>query len=242
MAIRQGMFKCFRNEEGIRAEVYANDCDEDVCTSWFLLKNEHMVESAMNPSLNRLVALEDALDCTAGAYPLPKDLPALRELAWVFEPYRRMRLNGGLERRNKSEFEGVVTDVENRIMRHVTGHGQEVPLDTRYERIGGGSGWVIVKELGAQARTGMFADGIHAFVSVRERPDKRWTYTIGRLSPFIPFDTLMLADVLNGVEKTRADRWGGADNIIGSPRIAGSGLSPNELTKVIEEALKEKAA
>lgn len=237
MAIRQGLFKRFRDAEGIRAEVWGNDCDEDFCTAWFLLKNPHLVEAAMNPALNRLVSMEDALDCTAGAYPFPPDLPALGELAWVFEPYRRFRLGGGLDRKRVEDFVGVVTDVEHRIMRHVTGHGQAISLDTRYERIGGGAGWVMVKELGAQARTGMFADGIQAFVSVRERPDGRWVYTIGRLSPFIPFDVLGLADFLNDVEGATTDAWGGATNIVGSPRAAGSGLSPEELTRVIESAL-----
>src|SRR4029077_6310482 len=37
LTIRQGLFECFRDEEGPRAEVCVNHCDEDVCTSWFLL-------------------------------------------------------------------------------------------------------------------------------------------------------------------------------------------------------------
>ena len=44
MAIRQGLFRCFRDGSGPTARVYANDCDEDVCTAWFLLNNAHLAE------------------------------------------------------------------------------------------------------------------------------------------------------------------------------------------------------
>ena len=111
MAIRQGMFSSFRDLSGPQLTVYVNDCDEDVCTSWFLLKHHYMVDRTMNPLLNRLVSMEDALDATAGAYPFPADLPALRELAWIFEPYRQFRLNGGLDKRESSAFHSIIVDV-----------------------------------------------------------------------------------------------------------------------------------
>ncbi len=31
MAIRQGLFDCFRDEQGVQVSAYVNDCDEDVC-------------------------------------------------------------------------------------------------------------------------------------------------------------------------------------------------------------------
>ncbi len=237
MAIRQGMFARFRNEDGPQANVYVNDCDEDVCTSWFLLNNHHMVEGTMNPMINRLVSMEDALDSTAGAYPYPVDLPALKELAWVFEPYRQFRASGRLDARDPNSFRSIITDVENRILQHVTGRGKSVlSLDTRYDLIGGGNGWAMVKEVGPYARTAMFSDGIKAYVSVRERSDGNWTYTIGKLSPFIPFDLLKLTEVLNKTDEavTENNRWGGGDNIMGSPRATGSLLSPENLDKIIK--------
>lgn len=33
VAIRQGLFECFRNSNGPEVNAYANDCDEDVCLS-----------------------------------------------------------------------------------------------------------------------------------------------------------------------------------------------------------------
>jgi hypothetical protein len=238
MAIRQGMFSKFRDFNGAQAKVYVNDCDEDVCTSWFLLNNYHLVEGTMNPLINRLVSMEDALDSTAGAYPFPVDLPALKEMAWIFEPYRQFRMSGALEKREYEAYKSIITDVENRILQHVTGHGKSaIMLDTRYELIGGGNGWSMVKEVGPYARTAMFSEGIKAYVSVRERSDGRYTYTIGKLSPFIPFDLINITATLNREDDIIGDdKWGGGNNIMGSPRSRGSSIKPEKLSEIIKES------
>lgn len=240
MSIRQGLFECFREEGAVRASVFVNDCDEDVCLSWFLLKHGWLAEHVMNPAINKLVGMEDVLDATAGAYPFPVDLPALRELAWVFEPYRRLRLSGELDKKDRASYEAVVTDVEGRIMRHLTHQGGEIQIDTRYDRIGGGRGWAMIRELGAQARTGAFADGIKAYVAVRERPDGRHVYTVGRMSLFIDFFRVPeIISALNEAEGTtgKADRWGGGDTIGGSPRVAGSALDPAQVAVVVNDVV-----
>ena len=236
MALRQGLFSSFRDNDGPMAHVYVNDCDEDVCTSWTLLKHHYLAEGAMNPLLNRLVAMEDSLDCTAGAYPFPKDLPALRELAWVFAPYRQFRLSGQLDRKDPKAYREVIDDVELRILAHLTGRGKELPLDTRYERIGGGTGWAFVKEIGPQARTGMLSDGIQTFVSVRERSDGSYNYVIGKMAAFLPLDLGALTKALNEREGNPKDLWGGGDIIMGSPRNSGSRLTPAEMTEIMNNA------
>lgn len=242
MAIRQGLFKTFRQNGAPHAIVYANDCDEDVCTAWYILKHHAVCEPSMNPLLNRLVMMEDALDATAGAYPYPADLPALRELAWVFEPYRQFRGSGQLAKRDSRAFRGVVEDVELRIARHVSGHGQEIPLDTRYERVGGGTGWTMVKEIGAQARTGMFSDGIRAYVAARELGDGRYTYTVGRMSPFIRFDCGEIFDRCNEEEWLlgNGDVWGGSEMVGGSPRVGASKIQPQRMQEIVEGVVSGK--
>lgn len=238
IAVRQGLFQAFRKDNAAHATVYINDPDEDTSLSWFILKNHAFCAQALNPLLNRLVMMEDALDATAGAYPFPVDLQVLGELAWIFQPYHQFRLSGRLEKRIPEEFHSIIEDVHSRIERHLAGRGQSITLDTRYERIGGGQGWTMVKEIGGQARTGMFADKIPAYVSVRERGNDRYTYVVGRLSPYIPFDLSRLYDRLNEAEGTAGsnDRWGGSDMVGGSPRVSGSKLTPEEVSKVVNDS------
>jgi len=241
MALRQGLLRKFRDKDGPRIVVYTNDCDEDVCTTWFLLKNHQISENTMNPVLNRLVHMEDMLDATAGAYPFPADLPTLEALAWIFEPYRRARLNGDLQRRDPVTFTGIVTDVENRIKNHIMGQGEKLHLDARYERVGGNAQWAMIREVGAQAKTGAFADGIYAYVSVRGRAGGRFDYTIGRMSPFINFPVAKFWDALNEADdcQDKPDRWGGGEQVGGSPRVGGSGLTPSQVEEIVNRVSSE---
>jgi hypothetical protein len=239
MALRQGFFDAFRNGEGAHGVVYVNDCDEDVCTAWYLLSHHFLCAQPMQPRLNRLVSLVDALDATAGAYPFPVDMPALRELAWIFEPYRQFRLSGEIDKRVDRAFQSVIEDVTLRIGQHVMGSGKELPIDTRYDRIGGGSGWAMVREVGAQAKTGIFDSGIRAYVSVRDRPDGRFTYVVGRMSPFVRFDVDGIFRACNEVDGSVTDDvWGGSNTIGGSPRVRGSGIRPEEMEKLVDDVCR----
>jgi hypothetical protein len=238
LAIRLGLFHTFADRQGPRADVFVNDCDEDVALSWFLLKYGSFTEQVFNPALNRLVSMVDVLDATAGAYPFPADLGGLQELAWIYAPYREIRLSGELDNRDRATYVTVLDAVEERLIRHLCGYGERQPLDTRYRVIDQGHHWVMVEELGAQARIGMFADGIRAFVSVRRRPSGIYTYTLGRMSGFIPFDVLRILEALNVSEGlTGQDCWGGSQFVGGSPRLAGSRLSPRDVTAIVNQVI-----
>lgn len=236
LALRQRLLEPFRTESGeVNMNVYVNDCDQDVCLSWYLLNNAHIVSGTMNPLINRLVYVEDMLDATAGAYPFPKDLPLLEEIAWIFEPYTLFRLSGGLDMRNGNGYRSIITDVEQRIKQHVTGSGGSCKLDMSYEIIEQGQGWVAVTEKGAQAKTGMFADGHQTYLSVRERSDGNCVYVIGRMSQFVPTPLDKICEKLNELEgrNNSDDRWGGSNTIIGSPRVSGSSLKRKDVLDVI---------
>ena len=234
MSLRLGLYKRFCENGEPRADVYANDCDEDVCASWFVLSKPHLTTQAMNPVLNRLIGVIDAMDSTAGAYPFRPDLPALQELAWIFQPYRAFRVGGGLDRRNAAEFTAIVTDVGHRMMEHICGRGERLSLDTRYEKIGGGTEWMMIKELGENGRLGAFRDGASAYVICRERSDGRMAYTVGRVSQFIPFDVPRMLDALSAAEGAT---WGGGNTIGGSPRAGGSSLSPADVERIVTSLL-----
>lgn len=236
LAIRQGLIKSFLGD----IHLYVNDCDQDVCLSIFLIKNYLLVENVLNPLVNKLVHIEDMMDTCAGAYPFPIELLALREAAWVFQPYTVFRTNGGIERKNRNEFKTVIDDVENRILKYITGHSEKIEPESSYEIIGGGKDWKMVIEHGYEARTQMMKDGICAFVSVRtiDKSKSKYAYSIGKMSTFIPFDIPKILTWLNHCDQvTETDFWGGSDTIGGSPRVNGSSLDPKGIEYFINLAL-----
>lgn len=234
MGVKMGLDKAFTVDGVFAPNVYVNDCDQDVCTAWYLLDNISQTRSA-SPALNRLVNVAGTLDATAGAFPYDKDLKILGEIAWVFEPYTLFRASGEMAKKDNSQYRSVIQDVVNRIQCHLLGRGESASLDTRYGVIGGGKDWKMIEEIGKDGRVGALTDGIDAYVSVQQIDDKRWRYTIGRRSEFIPFDIESIIETLNVEEGCELDRWGGATIIGGSPRVNGSTLSPEEVQKIIND-------
>ena len=230
MGMRQGLFQ--------PEYIDVNDCDEDVALSTFLLTHPSLVRNTINPILNRLVSMEDVLDCTAGAYPFPGDLPVLEELAWVFEPYRRFRSSGELDKKNSDSYKSVLEDVWRRIEAHLVGRGKKIKLDTKYTRIGGDHRFVVAREIGAHARMGIIGDGFNIYVSVRDLPDDSWAYVIGKTA-FAPLNLEDAEHLLNEAEGRIGsnNRWGGGNLVIGSPRIGGSKQTPEEVAAIIKHIL-----
>jgi hypothetical protein len=237
LSIRQGLFDAFQDEHGRRATVHANDCDEDVCLSWFLLQNPKLGLLPSHTRLNRLVQAVDVLDTTAGASLHPLDRALMSELAWVFEPYREARMQGALDLPLADLQSRIIAAVSNRIREHLIDKGGMVAPDTRFQRIDGGKGWAMVREIGAQARAGMVEAGIRAYVSVRERVDGAWAYAVGRVSPFVPFDVLAILRELNAAEDPTRGTWGGGNLVGGSPRLHGSALRPHEVSQIVRRVL-----
>jgi hypothetical protein len=245
LSIRMGLFDTFRENGVPKAFVFANDCDEDVCLSYFLLKHSTIAESMVNPLLNKLVSVAELMDTTGGMLPLSPDFSILQDMAWIFNPYREFRTNGGLDRRISSEFSNIIEQVCNRIMSFITGSGESRVLDTSYTKIGGGNGWAMIREDGTYGRQGALKDGIRAFVSVRERCDGVWSYSVGRMSEFVPFPIHTILMALNSIEARERNtsyellenKWGGSTTIAGSPRTTGSVLTPSMVEGIVNQAL-----
>ncbi|TSC81652.1 MAG: Uncharacterized protein G01um101420_934 [Parcubacteria group bacterium Gr01-1014_20] len=234
LEIRVGLFKVFRKGNDLEARVFANDCDEDVCLTYYLLSHSWIAESVINPRLNKLVSLVDLLDTCSGMYPLPIDMPILSELAWVFEPYRRFRMSGGLEKRDPAAFTDVVTNVCNRIEKFIVGENGVIPLDARYNVLKRGTGWAMIEEIGPYGRQGALADGIHAFVSAKERADGRWSYSVCRISELIAFPVPEILIACDEEEKNPSDHWGGGTTTGGSGRNHGSRQNPDHVFGTVE--------
>lgn len=234
--MRSGLNKQFRLNGEYNVIVYANHPDQDVCLAWFILKHPELCTQTMHPLLNRLISVEGALDTTAGAYPFPEDLPLLGEIAWVFEPYTRAKQQGILYQPDVSEHTmiSIVTDVENRIMRHITGNGESILLDTRYTLVDKIGSVAIIEEIGQHARTGVYSDGHQAFMSIKELPDGFSKCTVGRMSAFVQLNLEKFAHICNRQEGLSGSNvWGGGNNIIGSPRQGGTKLAMAALRGIL---------
>jgi hypothetical protein len=234
VAIRQGLFCLFKHDNEPNAHIYVNDCDEDSTLAVWLLLNHEKSRRIFNPIINRLVSMEDMLDTTAGAYPYPTDTPTLQEMAWIFEPYRKFRMSEKYFLKTSEDYTSVIYEVCDRITRYTNGESHKIPLDTRYTILEQFPNWSMVKEIGLNARSGLFQDGILAFVSVRERPDGKYSYILARMSQYINFPVDKFCKRFNQIEKCTFDTWGGGNIVIGSPRVGGSSLKPHELSEIIE--------
>jgi len=233
--IRTGLLQSFSTCPQLH--VFFNDCDQDVCLAINLLKNAVLSRQVVNPIYNRIAFIEDMLDTTGGTYAFPADLDGMKENNWIFEPYTTARRNGVLTRRDPAEFLQVVELVNHRINQTLVGKGEHLPLDTRYRLLANHSNWRLVEEQGLNARTGIYADGITAFVSVRVRPLSRFTYTLCRSGIWIPFNIPEMIKALNKEEGDPINRWGGGTTIAGSPRATGSRLTPEEVTAIVAKCL-----
>lgn len=225
------------------ANVYVNDCDQDVCLSIWLLRNAHLVSGInLDMDIARLIIGEDLLDASAGVYPIDPNRPLARKMAWVFDLYDEARVGGDLYSMNTVQMQDVIEATCERLTLLSEGNAQEKELLGEYDIVGGSGEWKIVRENGTHARTKLFADGIRAFVAVRERSDSTYNYSVGRMSPFIQFPLCKIFHALNEAEdcNNSHDCWGGSDTIGGSPRKTGSRLAPSEIERIINGILQSE--
>jgi hypothetical protein len=239
--LRLGLLDTFQKNGEPNARVYINDVDQDVCLSCWLLKNSTKLERLrFDNVLVQLILFEDILDASAGAYPINPDNPQIRRQAWIYEPYTQARMDGSIYRMSKKEMKDILRSVCARIDAAIDGRSAEIDLDTRFERIGGGPGWQLINEKGPYARTKLFSKKIKAYVALVENREDTYTYTIGKMSPFVIFPLERIYGALNKAEGLSSEEncWGGSAIIGGSPRKTGSRLSPEKVQKAINACIK----
>lgn len=235
--VKMGLYERLQDDDRPAATLYVNDCDQDVAFATYVLMHP---DHADRPKLKQLIRLEDLLDMSSGLYPVRKKWHLIRQLNWITEEYTDLRAKGQLGTLNAAEMEALILRMHRRIRAALFGRVKEISVDTEFERLEEHGGWVLVRETGRQARLGMAEAGIKAFVTVMEAGEGRWRYALGRLSHFIPFPLGELYEALNaaeGIGRRDVDRWGGSENSGGSPRKAGSSLTPEMVGAVIDGCL-----
>lgn len=238
VAIKQGLIEAFTRDGVFAPRIYVNDPDQDSSLAVWLLDNfERVIGTRSEPLVNKLVYAEDLLDTTAGAYPFSPQSKLMMQLAWIFEPYMKARVEGRLDHMTGAEMADVISSVGANITDFTLGRIRSVPLDIRFDDLGGGPGWKLIKETGAYARTGLFASGTQAFVSLVSEYEGRTRYSIGKMSPYVHFPLEKIFAALNAAEPLEGECWGGSDIIGGSPRRSGSSLSTKEIERIINHVL-----
>ena len=240
LSIVLGLFKLFQKDNQPHANIYVNDCDQDVCLSYWLLKNpDKILGLKAQDNIARLIIGEDFLDATAGSFPIDLTRDMMQQSFWIFEPYTTARNNAELKKYSSSQMVELIMSVYERINLFAEGKAQRIEVDARYEIVGGGKGWILAKEIGPYARAQLYQEGVQALITFRDNQDGTYTYSIGKISPFIKFPIPEIYNVLNQAENLNDtnDQWGGSTIIGGSPRRSSSKLKPKELENIVNDYL-----
>jgi hypothetical protein len=242
-AVVLGLFDLFRDAKGTRtAEIWVNDCDQDVCLASWVLMNP---DRASEPLVRMISQIEDLLDMSAGAYPMPHEGDLLSEVRWVFEPYVRARPT--LTEMTGEGMRQVIHDVHLRLDQFAMGRAESIPLTGKFERIGGGDGWTFAKVDHQTAREKMVASGVRAAVELfGQTSSGNFLYSVWRRSEYvIGFPVREILAALNqaeGFNDVDTNGWGGADNVGGCPRGKGSKLVPKDVEEIVNRTIVAVAA
>jgi hypothetical protein len=239
-AVILGLFDLYGGAAARRADVWVNDCDQDVCLATWILLNPDRADA---PWVRTLAYIEDLLDMSAGGFPMPEERDLLGEVRWVFEPYTGQR--AAICGYDAAGMRGVIAEVHGRIERFLRGAGETLPLLGSYRQLGGGDGWVLAEVDHQHARQKMVEAGVRAAVELYARPAGRYSYAIWRRSEYIvDFPVLEILAALNdaeGLDEGDA-QWGGSENVGGSPRVVGSRLEPAQVEAVVRAVIADRRA
>lgn len=232
-AVVLGLFELYRWPSGPKATIWVNDCDQDVCLATWILMNP---ERAEEPLVRTLTYIEDLLDMSAGAIPVPSDPMLLGKIRWLFEPYSSERKN--MPTLDAQAMREIIEAVHERIDKVVRGKGEVMQLVGDYEELGGGRGWTLVEVDHQHARQKLVGAGVNAAVELYARgKGDHYFYSIWRRSEYIvDFPVPAILAELNraeGYSEGDVNGWGGSDNVGGSPRKVGSKLCPDEVAVVV---------
>lgn len=231
-AVMLGFYDLFRQDGQRRAILHANDCDQDVCLSTWILMNP---DRAAEPLVRMISQIVDLLDMSAGVFPLPHERDRLGEVRWVFDPYLRARPS--LPSMNGATMREVIRDVHHRLDQFVIGRAEIMPITGQYTQIGGGDGWIFAEVTHQTARERMVSAGVRAAVELFGRHGDRYLYSVWRRSEYVvgfPVKQILAAlNVAEGFEPVDPSGWGGADSVGGSPRGRGSALAPAHVEAIV---------
>ena len=241
-AIKGGLMETFGPTTEEPLHIYFNDTDQDTSFAIDLIVNYKLYEGAASlPNINRLLDITDKWDITAGAFPMNLDDKLVRQHAWVFEHYSRLRKSGQLASATAEVLYDNLLATLARLQEYRMGNAGETKLDDRHKILYDCPNFKIVDEIGGnEARYLLFAKGINAYISlVAQRKDGRFVWTVGRRSRYIPFPLPLLYAAYNEAEGFGPGRgFNGSDIVGGSDRLDGSGLNWEQMRDITLDVLR----
>ena len=90
-----------------------------------------------------------------------------------------------------------------------------------------------------------FAEQLAIIALEKAREEDTRHYTLRRVSALLNLELGRAYDLLNLVDpavngRPAHNRWGGSDDIGGSPRVTGTGLAPSEVLRILQQAYEKK--
>lgn len=245
MAVQRGFYTVFKDENGPRVEAYFKGCDEDDCFSRLLLEEPHLLTGQYHDRLVNLIDLAEKVDTMVGLYCPPGNsgqLKLFKALAWVTDPYGEFRKDKGPHRQNPQEHIDVMDQVIHRAKRYLNGTHRQIPLNTSFDTLNWGRGWIMIRENGRYGKLGATQKGHQAIVSCSELGDGKYSYIFTRVSDYIKyFDLPYFIQCLNEYEAERGNTtklWGGSgDLVMGSPWNIGTDIPPEKMAVYIDKMI-----
>lgn len=226
--------------------IYMQDPDQDNFWASYILKYP---EDIHRPMFHQFLHMADVLDTTSGLYPVNLQSQLLKRLMWISSPYTLSRAAGRLSPKRpyeerKAEMLAIIDACHRRIRATFRGHGKKLDPDVSFEVLRDYGTWQFIREIGTEARLGVGASGIPAFVTfVGEQPvGGPYHYAVHRRSPqerdFPEEDIIRDLNIAEGREPEDPKGWGCGDVCGGSPRSVGSPLTWEQVCDVVDGRVK----
>ncbi|MBZ5596182.1 MAG: hypothetical protein LAP39_28390 [Acidobacteriia bacterium] len=245
MAVRQGrlMQKWLRQRCPI--PVYVWNADQDVCLAAFILEYHELLERFhADPLLRWIVQFNNKIDVCGGLYPIDLDEVVENHFTWVFEPFRRQRMQGKMLE-DEALVKDTIRQVCDRLEDLVEGRAGTAPITAEPTILyRSPHGFVIADEKGdPNSRLILAAQGHTNLISlVCRRKNGRYTYSVIRGSPYDE-DTFQVTKLIEAFQAAEdmpgAKIWGGSNLAAGSDSELGSSLDWTALRDIAEPIVQE---
>lgn len=245
IAVRQGrlMEKWLVKQKPVN--VYTWNADQDVCLAAFVLEYHELLERAEGtPLLRWIVQYNNKIDVCGGLYPFNLDELVKNHFTWVFEPYRKQRIQGKVLG-DEDLVKRTIREVCDRLIELIEGRPGIAPIEAQPEILYRSPyGFVIADEKGdPAARLVLASEGYTNLISlICTRPNGRRTYSIIRGSPYDDevFSVPKLIEAFQDAEDRQDVRiWGGSNLAAGSDSELGSSLPWTKLRDIAEGVVRE---